>query len=194
MKESRIIDLRSDTVTLPSAAMRQAMFAAELGDDVYGEDPTINRLETMAAERLGKDAAVFVPSGTMANLIALLVHCGRGEEAIMGNMAHTFLFEAGSASAVGGIHPHTLPTQLDGSLDLADIEAAIRPDNEHYPRTRLICLENTHNRRGGALLAPAYMAQVAGSGRPPRPGHPPGRRPSVQRRRRLELARRCPGP
>jgi len=155
------IDLRSDTVTLPSPAMRQAMFEARLGDDVYGEDPTINRLQAMAAERLGKEAALFVPSGTMANLVCLLSHCGRGDEAIMGHMAHTFLFEAGGSAAVGGIHPHTVPNQPDGTLDLDDIRAAIRdPNNEHYPRTRLICLENTHNRCGGAVLAPDYMAQV----------------------------------
>ena len=155
------VDLRSDTVTLPTPAMRQAMFQADLGDDVYGEDPTVNRLETLAAERLGKEAAVFVPSGTMANLACLLAHCGRGDEAIMGHLAHTFLFEAGGSSAVGGIHPRTIPNQPDGTLDPADIEAAIRsPHNEHYPRTRLVCLENTHNRCSGAVLTPAYMKQV----------------------------------
>lgn len=157
----KIVDLRSDTVTLPTPAMRQAMFQAELGDDVYGEDPTVNRLEAMAAERLGKEAAMFVPSGTMANLVCLLTHCGRGDEAIMGHLAHTFLFEAGSSSAVGGIHPRTVPNQPDGTLALADLEAAIRdPHNEHYPRSRLICLENTHNRCSGAVLSPDYMAQV----------------------------------
>jgi threonine aldolase len=137
------------------------MFEAELGDDVYGEDPTVNRLEAMAAERLGKQAAMFVPSGTMANLACLLTHCARGDEAIMGHMAHTFLFEAGSSAAVGGIHPRTVPIQPDGTLDLKDIEGAIRdPANEHYPRSRLICLENTHNRCSGAVLTPEYMAQV----------------------------------
>lgn len=157
----KVVDLRSDTVTLPTLAMRQAMFQAELGDDVYGEDPTVNRLEAMAAERLGKEAALFVPSGTMANLVCLLTHCGRGDEAIMGHLAHTFLFEAGSSSAVGGIHPRTVPNQPDGTLALADLEAAIRdPHNEHYPRSRLICLENTHNRCSGAVLSPGYMAQV----------------------------------
>jgi threonine aldolase len=163
MNTSRAIDLRSDTVTLPTPAMRQAMFEAKVGDDVMGEDPTIHKLEGMAAERLGKEAAVFVPSGTMANLICLLVHCARGEEAIMGDMAHTFLFEAGGSAAVGGIHPHTVPNQLDGTLALDDLEAAIRPTgNEHYPHTRLICLENTHNRRSGAVLTPDYMEQVRG--------------------------------
>jgi threonine aldolase len=159
--EHKIVDMRSDTVTLPTPAMRRAMFEAELGDDVYGEDPTVNRLEALAANRLGKEAAVFVPSGTMANLVCLLTHCGRGDEAIMGHMAHTFLFEAGGSAAVGGIHPRTIPNQPDGTLHLADIEAAIRsPGNEHYPRTRLVCLENTHNRCSGAVLTPAYMAQV----------------------------------
>jgi threonine aldolase len=161
MNETRIVDLRSDTVTLPTPAMRQAIFEAELGDDVYGEDPTVNRLEAMAAERLGKEAAVFVPTGTMANLVCLLTHCARGDEAIMGHLAHTFLFEAGSSAAVGGIHPHTVPNQPDGTLNLDDIRAAIRdPDNEHEPRSRLVCLENTHNRCGGAVLTPSYMAQV----------------------------------
>jgi threonine aldolase len=161
MSQITIVDLRSDTVTLPTPAMRQAISEAGLGDDVYGEDPTVNRLEALAAARLGKEAAVFVPSGTMGNLACLLAHCERGDEAIMGHMAHTFLFEAGSSSAVGGIHPHTVPNQPDGTLDLGDIEAAIRdPDNEHHPRTRLICLENTHNRCSGAVLSPDYMAQV----------------------------------
>ncbi len=162
MKETQqIVDLRSDTVTLPTPAMRRAMFEAELGDDVYGEDPTANHLEALAANRLGKEAALFVPSGTMANLACLLTHCQRGDEAIMGQLAHTFLFEAGGSAAVGGIHPRTIPNQPDGTLDLADIEAAIRsPGNEHYPRTRLVCLENTHNRCSGAVLTPAYMSRV----------------------------------
>ncbi len=158
---AKVVDLRSDTVTLPTPAMRQAMYQAEVGDDVYGEDPTINRLEAMAARQLGKEEALFVPSGTMANLVCLLSHCGRGEEAIMGHLAHTFLFEAGGSAAVGGIHPHTVPNQPDGTLDLDDIEAAIRPpDDPHYPHSRLICLENTHNRCGGAVLTADYMAQV----------------------------------
>ena len=157
----RAVDLRSDTVTLPTPAMRQAMFEAEVGDDVMHEDPTINRLEAMAAERMGKAAAVYVPSGTMANLVSLLAHCARGDEAIMGHMAHTFLFEAGGSAVVGGIHPRTVPNRPDGTMDLDEIEAAIRDSsNDHYPRSRLICLENTHNRCGGAVLVPAYMAQV----------------------------------
>ncbi|MGD8794029.1 MAG: low-specificity L-threonine aldolase [Anaerolineae bacterium] len=161
MSEPKVIDLRSDTVTLPTPAMRQAMFEAELGDDVYGEDPTVNRLESLAARLLGKEAALFVPSGTMANLVSLLAHCQRGDEAIMGHMAHTFLFEAGSSAAVGGIHPRTLKNQPDGTLRLSEIKTAIRdPHNPHFPRTRLICLENTHNRCGGAILPPAYMAEI----------------------------------
>ncbi len=161
MDEQRSIDLRSDTVTLPTPAMRQAMAQAELGDDVYGEDPTVNRLEALAAARLGKEAALFVPSGTMANLICLLTHCARGEEVIMGHVAHTFLFEAGGSAAVGGIHPHTVPNQPDGTMALDELEGAIRdPDNDHHPCTRLICLENTHNRCSGAVLDPSYMAEV----------------------------------
>jgi threonine aldolase len=154
------IDLRSDTVTLPTPAMREAMATAEVGDDVLGEDPTVNRLEAMAAERVGKEAALFVASGTMANLVALLTHCGRGDEVIVGDRAHVFLFEAGGASALGSIHSRQIPNLPDGRLDLSQIEAAIRPDNPHFPRSRLICLENTHNRCGGACLTPDYMRQV----------------------------------
>jgi threonine aldolase len=152
----KIIDLRSDTVTLPTAAMREAMYRAEVGDDVFGEDPTVNRLEEMAAERMGKEAALFVASGTMANLVCLLTHCGRGDEFIVGHMAHTFLYEAGASAGLGGLHPRTVPNQPDGTLDLGDVEAAIRADNIHFPRTRLICLENTHNRCGGAALTLEY--------------------------------------
>jgi len=140
--------------------MREAIANAELGDDVFGEDPTVIRLEALAAERLGKEAALFVPSGTMANLVSLLTHCGRGDEAIMGDQAHTFLYEAGGSAALGSIHPRPLMNRPDGTLDLGQIEAAIRPDNVHFPRTRLICLENTHNRCGGAVLPPDYLASV----------------------------------
>ena len=134
----KMIDLRSDTVTLPSPAMREAIFKADLGDDVFGEDPTTKRLEAMAAERMGKEAAVMVVSGTMANLVCVLTHCRRGEEVILGDRAHMFLYECGSMAAVGGIHPHTIPNQPDGTLRLEDIEAAIRGNNVHFPRTRLI--------------------------------------------------------
>jgi threonine aldolase len=156
----QVIDLRSDTVTLPTPAMREAMASAEVGDDVLGEDPTINRLEATAAARVGKEAALFVASGTMGNLVALLTHCGRGDEIIAGDRAHLFLFEAGGASALGSIHSRQVPNRPDGTLDLAQVEAAIRPDNDHYPRSRLICLENTHNRCGGACLTPDYMRQA----------------------------------
>ena len=154
------IDLRSDTVTQPTPEMRRAMAEAEVGDDVFGEDPTINRLEALAAERLGKEAALFVPSGTMANLAAVLTHCGRGDEMILGDLSHTFLYEAGGAAALGGVHPRTLPTAPDGRLDLQAIEDAIRPDDVHFPTTRLVCLENTHNRCGGAVLDAHYLRQV----------------------------------
>lgn len=154
------IDLRSDTVTKPTPEMRQAMAKAEVGDDVYGEDPTVNRLQELAAEMTGKEAALFVSSGTMGNLSAVLAWCGRGDEVILGNKSHTFLFEAGGISALGSVHSCQLPNQPDGSLALADIESAIRPDDPHDPITRLICLENTHNRCGGTFQTPDYMRQV----------------------------------
>ncbi|RME06073.1 MAG: low-specificity L-threonine aldolase, partial [Anaerolineae bacterium] len=155
-----IIDLRSDTVTHPTPAMREAMARAEVGDDVYGEDPTINRLQEMAAELTGQEAALFVPSGTMGNLAAILAHCQRGDEVILGHLAHTFLYEAGGMAALGGVHPHTIPNQPDGRLALADIEAAIRPDDAHHPITRLVTIENTHNRCGGAVLDEDYTQAV----------------------------------
>ncbi|MCJ7675717.1 MAG: low-specificity L-threonine aldolase, partial [Sedimentisphaerales bacterium] len=155
-------DLRSDTVTLPTPAMREAIYRAELGDDVFGEDPTTNRLEKLAAQRMGKEAALLVASGTMGNLVCLLTHCGRGEEVILGDQSHTFVYEAGGMSALGGIHPHTIANQPDGTMRLEDIEAAIRGDDVHFPRTRLICLENTHNRCNGSALTPQYTDAVAG--------------------------------
>jgi threonine aldolase len=156
----KTIDLRSDTVTLPSQEMREAIYRAELGDDVFEEDPTVNRLEGMAAERVGKEAGLLVVSGTMGNLASILTHCGRGAEVILGDRCHTFIYEAGGIAALGGIHPHPIPNQADGTLRLEDIEAAIRPDNVHFPRTRLVCLENTHNRCDGAPLTVQYTAQV----------------------------------
>jgi threonine aldolase len=155
------IDLRSDTVTKPTPEMRQAMAEAEVGDDVYGEDPTVNRLEELSAELLGKEAGLFVPSGTMGNLAAVLAHCGRGDEVILGNLAHTFLYEAGGISALGGVHPRTVPNQEDGTMRLEDIEGAIRPDNPHFPISRLVILENTHNRTGGSFLSSKYTREVA---------------------------------
>ncbi len=157
----KTIDLRSDTVTLPTPTMREAIYRAELGDDVFGEDPTTKRLEKIAAERMGKEAAVMVASGTMGNLVCVLTHCRRAEEVILGNRSHTFLYEAGGMSALGGIHPHTIINQPDGTMRLEDIEAAIRGHNVHFPRTRLICLENTHNRCNGSALTPEYMETVA---------------------------------
>lgn len=156
-----LIDLRSDTVTRPTPEMREAMARAEVGDDVYGEDPTVNRLQTLAAEMMGKEAALFVPSGTMGNLASLLAHCGRGDEAIIGDRSHTFLYEQGGMAALGGIMPHTIPNQPDGTLDLATLEGAIRGDDAHFPRTRLVCLENTHNACDGSPLAPDYVSRVA---------------------------------
>lgn len=151
------IDLRSDTVTQPTPAMLEAMAKAPVGDDVYGEDPTVNRLEGLAAEMLGKEAAVFVPSGTMGNLISVLAHCGRGDEVILGDLAHIFLYEQGGSAALGGVHPRSVPTQPDGTLNLDDIENAIRGDNEHFPISQLLAVENTHNRCGGRALPVEYM-------------------------------------
>jgi threonine aldolase len=155
------IDFRSDTVTWPTARMREAMANAQVGDDVYEEDPTVIKLEKLSAERMGKEAGLFVPSGTMGNLVAVLTHCGRGDEVILGNISHTFVYEAGGISALGGVFPHTLPNQPDGKLLLEDIRSAIRTENVHFPRTRLVILENTHNRCGGAVLDEAYTRQVA---------------------------------
>ncbi|GAP15148.1 L-threonine aldolase [Longilinea arvoryzae] len=154
------IDLRSDTVTLPTPEMRASMAAAEVGDDVYGEDPTINRLQEMAAAKMGKEAGLFVTSGTMGNLIAVLAQCERGDEAIMGTLGHTFLFEAGGISALGGVFPHTLTNQADGTLLLEDIRSAIRPDDIHHPINKMVILENTQNRCGGVPLSVEYTRSV----------------------------------
>ena len=156
----RIVDLRSDTITRPTPAMRRAMADAEVGDDVFGEDPTVNRLEQMAAERLGKPAALFVSSGTMGNLVSILAHCGRGDEVILGDHSHTYLYEQGGCAALGSIHPRPVANQPDGTMAPGAIEAAIRPDNIHFPKTRLIALENTHNRCDGSPLNPAYLRAV----------------------------------
>ena len=154
------IDLRSDTVTQPTPEMREAMMRAELGDDVFGDDPTVNRLEEIAAAKLGKAAAVFVASGTMGNLTSLLTHCRRGEEVIVGDQAHIFRYEAGGSSALGGIAQFQIPNNPDGTLPLDRVEAAIRGSDQHEARTRLIALENTHNRCGGTVLPLGYMQQV----------------------------------
>ncbi|MEO0095582.1 MAG: low-specificity L-threonine aldolase [candidate division WOR-3 bacterium] len=156
----KIIDLRSDTVTLPTQRMRKAIYDAELGDDVFEEDPTVNKLEKYAAELVGKESALLVSSGTQGNLVSILTHCARGDEVILGSLSHTFLNEVGAISALGGIHPHTVVNREDGTMDLKEIESAIRGDNIHYPRTRLICIENTHNRCYGAPLSVEYTNEV----------------------------------
>ena len=147
------LDLRSDTVTRPSAAMRAAMHAADVGDDVYGDDPTVNRLQEYAAELFGYEAALFAPSGTQSNLMALLAHCGRGDEYLVGQEAHTYKYEGGGAAVLGSIQPQPISHQPDGSLALADITAAIKPDDMHFARTRLLALENTI---GGRVLPLDY--------------------------------------
>lgn len=157
----KTIDLRSDTVTLPTQAMREAIFQADLGDDVFEEDPTTNQLEKISAEITGKEAAMMVTSGTMGNLVCILTHCRRGDEIILGDKSHSFLYEAGGVSALGGIHPHTVTNQHDGTIKLEDIISAIRSDNIHFPRTRLICLENTHNHCNGSPLSVEYTQEVA---------------------------------
>jgi len=155
-REMNAIDLRSDTVTLPPAEMRKAMHDAELGDDVYGEDPTINRLQEMAADKMGKEAGLFVPTGTMGNLIAVITHVARGEEAIVGLESHIMVHEQGSASTLGSVHLKPIANQPDGSLKLEDIEYAISPEDDHMARTKLVCLENAFN---GSVLSPAYTKE-----------------------------------
>ena len=152
------IDLRSDTVTQPTGAMREAMARAEVGDDVYGEDPTVNKLEQLVADLLGADEGLFVASGTQSNLCALLSHCHRGDEYIAGEEAHTYRFEAGGAAVLGGIQPQPLPFEVDGTLDLNAVIAAIKPDDYHFAHTRLLCLENT---QAGTPLSVDYVAQAA---------------------------------
>lgn len=155
------IDLRSDTVTKPTEGMREAMASAIVGDDVYGEDPTVNRLQEMMAEQVGMEAGLFVASGTMGNVVAILTHAGRGDEMILGHLAHTFLYEGGAAAGLAGVHPHILPNEDDGTIDLDAIEEAIRPANVHFPISRLLCLENTHNRCGGTAIASQYIDAAA---------------------------------
>jgi threonine aldolase len=152
-----VVDLRSDTVTQPTAAMREAMARAELGDDVFGDDPTVLELQRRLAALLDKEAALFVPSGTQSNLCAMMAHCQRGDEALVGQLAHTYRYEGGGAAVLGSIQPQPLPQQPDGTLALADIAAAIKPDDPHFARTRLLCLENTWN---GHVLPLAYLAEA----------------------------------
>jgi threonine aldolase len=156
----KVIDLRSDTVTHPTPEMRRAMFDAEVGDDVYGEDPTVNHLEAMAAGIMGKEAALFTTSGTQSNLIAVLTHTNHGDEIIVGDEAHILWYEVGGAAALGGVILRTVPTDSCGRLNLDDIDRAIRGKDIHYPQTTLLCLENTHNRCGGAVLTPDYTDEV----------------------------------
>jgi threonine aldolase len=154
------IDLRSDTVTRPTPAMRRAMAEAEVGDDVLGEDPTVNELQRRTAELLGKEAALFVPSGTMANQIAVGVHAGPGEELICGPTAHVYVWEGGGIARLWGVTARTIGGD-DGLLSVADLQGAIRPDDAHYARTRLVCLENTHNRAGGRVYPIEQVARIA---------------------------------
>jgi len=151
------IDLRSDTVTQPTPAMRDAMARAEVGDDVFGDDPTVNRLQEACAERFGMDAGLFFPSGTQSNCAALMAHCQRGEEVIVGQDAHTYHYEAGGMAVLGSIQPQPLTNRPDGTLDLGEVEAAIKPDDAHFAITKLLALENTI---GGKVLSRAYMADA----------------------------------
>ena len=153
-----VIDLRSDTVTQPTTGMREAMANAPMGDDVYGEDPSVNKLESELALRLGFARALFVPTGTMSNLLALMAHCARGDEYIVGQQAHTYKYEGGGAAVLGSIQPQPLEVQADGSLDLEQVAAAIKPDDFHFARTRLLALENTMQ---GKVLPTEYLAAAS---------------------------------
>ncbi len=152
-----MVDLRSDTVTQPTSGMRRAMMEADLGDDVFGDDPSVNRLQGTAARLFGFEAALFFPTGTQSNLAALMSHCQRGDEYIVGQEAHTYRYEAGGGAVLGSIQPQPLPNRADGTLDLADVEAAIKPDDPHFARTRLLALENTI---GGRVISRAYLEQA----------------------------------
>lgn len=153
-----MIDLRSDTVTRPSKAMRKAMSLAEVGDDVYQDDPTVNRLQSLAAERLGHEAALFLPTGTQSNLVALLTHCQRGDEYIVGHDAHTYKYEGGGAAALGGIQPQTVAFGANGELCLEDVASVIKADDVHFAKTRLLCLENTQH---GRVQSIDYMRRAS---------------------------------
>lgn len=152
-----MIDLRSDTVTHPTPAMLKAMTEADLGDDVFDDDPTVHRLEALAAETLGKEASMFVPSGTQSNLAALMTHCGRGDEYLVGQQAHTYLFEGGGGATLGGLQPQPIDQEPDGTLDLEKLATLIKPDDYHFARTRLLCLENT---TWGKVLPQDYLAKA----------------------------------
>jgi threonine aldolase len=152
-----IVDLRSDTVTRPSPGMRKAMHEAELGDDVFGDDPTVNRLQARAAELFGFEAALLFPTGTQSNLAALMSHCGRGEEVILGSEAHSYRYEAGGLSVLGSIHPQVVSNRADGTLDLNEVESLVKPEDPHFPRTRLLALENTIT---GRVLSRDYLGKA----------------------------------
>ena len=156
-----LIDLRSDTVTLPTNEMLEAISKAELGDDVFQEDPTVNKLEHLAAKTFNKESAIFMPSGTMANLVAVLTHCHRGDEVILGDQSHTFLYEAGGISSFGGVHSRQIKNYNDGTMSLEDIKNSIRKKDVHFPPSRLVCLENTHNRCFGMPLDMNYINKVS---------------------------------
>ncbi|MEZ4462147.1 MAG: low-specificity L-threonine aldolase [bacterium] len=151
------IDLRSDTVTQPTAGMRDAMMAAPLGDDVFGDDPTVNALERTLAEELGQEAGLFLPTGTQSNLCGIMAHCGRGDEYIVGEFAHTYKYEAGGAAVLGSVQPQPIAMEPDGTLDLGRVARYIKPDDSHYARTQLLCIENTH---GGLALPNDYHQQA----------------------------------
>jgi threonine aldolase len=161
MSDRRVIDLRSDTVTVPSEGMRRAMYDAPVGDDVFGEDPTVQRLEAMSASVTGKEAALYVASGTMGNLVAIMSHCGRGDEAIVGDQAHILQYEVAGAAGVAGVQLRAVRNDARGRLDAAEFEATIRGENVHLPSTALLCIENTHNRCGGAAIPLEHMQELA---------------------------------
>ncbi len=160
LAQGHAIDLRSDTVTRPTPAMREAMYRAEVGDDVYGEDPTVNQLEALAAAMVGKEAALFVPTGTMGNAIAIITHCRRGDEVIMGDRSHTYLYEVGGSARLNGSPVRVVPTLPDGTLDAERLAAAFLGDDVHEARTGLLCVENTHNMCGGRALSPATLRSM----------------------------------
>ena len=161
-KASIVVDLRSDTVTKPTREMREAMMNADVGDDVFEDDPTVNKLQSRAAQIFGMEAALFVPSGTMGNLLCVLTHCsGRGEEVILGDESHLSICEQGSIAQLGGVHQRTIKTFQDGTLDLEELKSRVHPDDPHYCRTRLVCVENSHNRKGGRVIPPSYMDRLA---------------------------------
>ena len=158
----KIVDLRSDTVTKPTEEMRVAMFEAEVGDDVFGDDPTVRALEKKASEMLNKEAALYVPSGTMGNLLSVMTHCpGHGDEVLLGDRSHISLYEQGGVAQLGGVHPRTIRNLPDGTLDLDDLRRKILPEDQHFTVSRLICVENTHNEMGGRVIRPEFMEKVA---------------------------------